>query len=492
MISDGTDVICADDAVSQHAVLQEVLDNPAIKGVFLRYDWGEIETAPGVFDFASLDAEIDRIIAAGKVYSLAIKAGGDEGAMPAWYGDELHLPLLQLRDTGGSPDNPSCGSEMFLGDPTDTEYGLRFNQMLERIATHLKENAARYRALAYIKASGANLHSHENRLPKRCEAHCPICNTAVWAAYGYTPEGLYTFYTNQFETLRHHFPDKTISYQLIQDGFPKVLDADSYQGCIAAGCEAGIPGASDQTEEILARGTDQLGIDLAVQHNGLGPKPANIPLIIQIPLPSVGGSLPPLPGTITPLTPGAGPITPGPTATPAVIKTCPNEGIHPADPNPDDGLLPEHGEYASPGTGCPNRWVLYEGVRGHVTGYQTNNTSKVNTLEDLDSTLLNGKENSDAVFIEVYEDLIWLAGRTAGALDPAAADPRTLREWNQVFNKRRRNIDAYLETLPDPYPKEHSHVFENTTGADLVYWYTDPMRCDATNPDTIGRITVTP
>ncbi|MBV7332503.1 beta-galactosidase [Chloroflexi bacterium TSY] len=461
-------------------MLTETLTHPAVSGVFLRYDWSEIEPAPGRYDFSSLDEEVDRIVEAGRVYSLAIKAGVE--GTPAWLGDELHLPLLQLLDTGGDPENPKCGTEMFLGDPTDRAYAQRYFQMLHNVAEHLKENTARYRALAYIKASGANLHSHENRLPKRCQEHCPICNPEVWAANGYTPDGLYEFYDDQFNELATRFPHKTISYQLIQAGFPRVLDADHYEGCITPDCEKMIPGGTEQTETILDNGTDAYTMTLAVQHNGLGPIPQDVTI----------------PTGFDPvcLANQTSPINPFECLTFTTIdNSCPNEGNHPADPDPTDGQDPDRNDFAQAGSGCPNKWVLYEGSQGQVTGFQTNNTQQINTLQQVDQSLENARLNSDAVFIELYDEMIWLAARSGDVLDPAATEPRTFVEWASVFNTRRRNSDhVFLEPLPDPYPRSYSFVFDNSgmDAVDLTFWYTDPAYCDPNLPDTIGKIVVEP
>jgi hypothetical protein len=49
---------------------------------------------------------------------------------------------------------------------------------LTELARFLKSRADWYRALGYIRTSGADLFSHENRLPKNCVTGCPCdpCN----------------------------------------------------------------------------------------------------------------------------------------------------------------------------------------------------------------------------------------------------------------------------------------------------------------------------
>lgn len=455
----GGDLLCSDVPMPDHHILQEVLDHPAVSSVYLRFNWNEIEPQPGLYDFTLLDAEIDRVLAAGKLYSLSIGAGKD--GTPEWLGDELHLPILQLRDAGSQADETACGSELWIADPTDPPYGQRYAQMLGGVAEHLKENAARWRALAYVKPSGANLFTEENRLPKECTPGCPICNSAVWAAAGYTPEGLYEFYEDQLDAIAAHFPGKSMAYMLIQDGFPRVLDADHYKGCLTANCEHTIPGVADQTTEILERGVSAHGGAFVVEHNGLGP----ISLRLDI----------------DPLNP----------TKIVLVNLCPAGDTHPIDPDPTVG--PVLSEYVALPGACPNPWVLFHGANLQYTGWQTGNTWNIPTLAALDLTLQNGLRNSDGIFVEVYEELIWLAGRTGGTLDPSAQVPRTLDNWAFLFHGRRFNAPGLgWPNLPEPFPDSHEHQFLNSGSNSLTYRYTDPAHCDPAVPETIGSITVDP
>src|SRR6185295_19913598 len=113
---------------------------------------------------------------------------------------------LRFRDNGD--DEESCGSVMYLGNPTEQAYEDLWNAMLTEVATFIKSRADWYRALAYTRVSGANLFSAENRLPDHCKPGCDICNTEVWARAGYTPSKLYGFYERQEDKLAEFFPGK--------------------------------------------------------------------------------------------------------------------------------------------------------------------------------------------------------------------------------------------------------------------------------------------
>ena len=64
--------------------------NPAITGVFIRLKWSDIQTGPTTYSetaIARLLGEVDKAVANGKVYSIAIKSGAENDATPAWLFD---------------------------------------------------------------------------------------------------------------------------------------------------------------------------------------------------------------------------------------------------------------------------------------------------------------------------------------------------------------------------------------------------------------------
>ncbi len=105
------------------------------------------------------------------------------------------------------------------------------------------------------------------------------------------------------------------------------------------------------------------------------------------------------------------------------------------------------------GSGCPNRWVLAESTAGQVTGYQ--DVAGVTNVFDLESTFQNEWDNSDGVFLEVYEG-IGLLGDTQ-----RLPSGMTIGQWADRFHERRR---ALFPTLQDPFPLSHRHTFVLPTG----------------------------
>ncbi|HEV7920639.1 MAG TPA: hypothetical protein VGR02_07600 [Thermoanaerobaculia bacterium] len=393
------------------ATMDATWQDPSVTGVFIRLLWKDIQIAPGTsdasFDFTILDREVSKAVKNGKVYSLGIKAGDD--GTPDWLFTSGVTPL-QLQDSGD--DAAGCGVRMTLGSPTQITYQNHYFDLLRKVASHLRARADWYRALAYIKPSGANLLTHENRLPKRCSSGC-ICNTQVFAEHGYTPNGLYAFYQAQTALLASEFPEKTMGYALIQEGFPRINNSGGYEKSDGTSSGGTLPGGTEQTQVILNNGQAAHGLRFAVAHNGLTTKKTDNCL--------------------------------------ANINAA----------------------------GCPNKFVLQEGLEGQVTGWQTNNDDKVANPADVDSALQNALSNSQGVYVELYEERVWEALRQPnGIVDPAGSG-RTMSQWADQFHSRRR---ALFPTLPDPFPPMYRHTFTRTIADNAghqTFYYVHGSKCGA-------------
>jgi hypothetical protein len=411
--------------------MEDTWADPNTTGVFIRLLWNGLQTAPGVadsdFDFTDLDREVTQAVRHGKVYSLAIKAGAE--GTPDWIfsteangrprpGNGGGVTRLQLQDAGSSPDrNAACGPRMTLGSPTDPAFQKLYFDMLTKVAAHLRSRADWYRALAYIKPSGANLFSHENRLPKRCSPGC-ICNTQVFAEHGYTPSRLYDFYRKQFALLKKEFPGKAISYQLIQDGFPAINDSGGYERADGSSSNGRpLPQGTEQTDRILEIGQNDLGPLFVVQHNGLQ-------------------------------------VYRGDCEEPAGRR----------------GGRAGRAGAATRGLGCPNPWVLRAGADGKtITGFQTQNLSDITTPEQVDLALKNAWVNSEASFVELYEGPLWVAVHMNNGILPSR---KTIGQWADDFHGRRRKEFA---SMGDPFPKTYSHTFSGVAPGTVTYF--EPVSC---------------
>jgi hypothetical protein len=317
-----------------------------IVGVFIRPRWNDAHLGTNRFNWADIDREMDNAVTNGKVFSLGFKAGSS--GTPQWIfsGVSNAFPATPL-DFGFR----DAGATNFIGSPADANYWHHYSNLLAAAAAHVRSNNARYRALAYIKIGGANLHTHENRLPNDTTNAL-----ALWATTGgYKPSLLYDFYRKQEALLAAEFPGKDMSYALIQAGFPRVSESGDYAGQ-SAPTNSVIPDGTEQTETILAQGRTNWGVRFVVQHNGLQEKP---------------------------------------------MTNCPCEFVH---PNTCTALALAQGT-----PGCPNRWVIQEGQAGQVTGFQT--TSDLTNLALVASAISNQWNSTDAIFLELYEGAV-LAAQT--------------------------------------------------------------------------------
>jgi hypothetical protein len=263
-------VLCA--SGPRGASMASTWQDPDLTGVAMRILWNSVHLGPGQYDFTMLDAEIAQAVANGKLYSLAFTAG--KNGTPAWIFDVGGVPRVSLQDKAND-EIYGCGVEMDLGPPHDPMYQLHYFDMLTAVAAHLKTRADWYRALAYVKPSGANLFTNENRLPKRCDpgSGC-FCNTEAWSLAGYRPELLEAFYAAQHALIVREFPGKTISYEEINAGFPRINTQGGYvdvNGNLTAG-KAEILGTA-QTQAILDNGQRDQGLLFSPQHDGLETKP---------------------------------------------------------------------------------------------------------------------------------------------------------------------------------------------------------------------------
>jgi len=106
------------------------------------------------------------------------------------------------------------------------------------------------------------------------------------------------------------------------------------------------------------------------------------------------------------------------------------------------------------GSGCPNRWVLEQATLGQVTGFQT--TNDLLEKSDVDSALQNAWDNSDSIYVELYERKVQQAD--AGGVLPSGL---TLGQWTERFHERRRvTFPPNSRSIP-AHTSPHLHAHEH-------------------------------
>ncbi len=470
---DGWPVQVGDQYLCEGGPEQQLMDwtwgSDANSGGFVRLTWSDIDLGPDAaerYNFEALTHELNQAADHGKLLSLVVLAGVH--GTPEWVYEQ---GVQQLSVTHFHGEN----KVLTMANAVDPAYTTLYNELLTAIADHIKSDARWYRSLAFVKLSGINDETPENKLPRGCVADLAMpCNNEVWATADppYRPSALLAAYESQALTIAREFPGKSMQYMLIQDGFPLVNDDGDYLGRDALGMEVEVDANGDgvvdvpplvQTEAVIELLQGLVGDTVVIQHNGLltGPDPD------YVALPAV---------TVNP-----------------VMGHCKYYDSHPVG-----GPV-----YDYAGTGCPNRWVLEAGYTTRtlevdpyvsVTSYQmTSSRSDMDriaaTTEDLEAVFANGYDNSDAVMVEMYEDMAWAAEtETDRTLDPAVG--RTLGDWDEIFVERRRNEDwARSDSLPDPHPLEHSHRFEVEEATDFYYVHGRLCSEAPVNP-SVGQIIV--
>jgi hypothetical protein len=506
-------------------VLQSTWDNPDVDGVVLRVLWKDFQYDDGtsiVTDWSAIDREFREAVKRGKMVSINIHAGEDTPLFifsdydrdPVTPGlqqpPESNVAPVLVKDFGSDdPIPPNCGTELKLGSPSDPSYLAKIQGLYDTLAAHFRQDARSWQVLGYVKVTGLNLTTGEARLPKRCldpdasgVAGACWCNTSRWADADYSPSALYSFYNNVENRILTAFNgEKSLHYMLIQDGFPRTLDASNYfrdalhlgddriagtaddvgpDGLDGTGDDghvgSGFPGAFTQTDQVLRYGrngrfaapgdpttlTDDpaTGKLFVSQHSGLGTHPRD-----------QGGA------------------------------DCPQTASHPllVDGNGKNyyalsvGPVPPLG---ATGTACPNKWAAEEGYRGQLIGFQTKND--VDEPAEVDSALWNMTAGSNAAYFEIYEDAAWVAakrlgtGPNAAVLDAAGYFPaqgaawrKNLNQWGQQLHARRSAIAAAASGtyphLADPFPASHSFTFNHAIAPGAVnnFWYIALGRCAA-------------
>ncbi|MEK7145871.1 MAG: hypothetical protein AAB802_01675 [Patescibacteria group bacterium] len=261
-----------------HATMDQTWEDPALSGVFIRSEWADIQKGPGMddknFDFRVLDRELDAAVANGKLVSINFVAGSK--GTPDWLFEEGGVQPLYFEDKSNEgadtqEEKMECGAPLTIGSPTDPEYQKHYFNLIRKVGEHIRSRSDWYRAVAYVKLSGANLFTGEMTLPSSCIAGC-ICNTKVWAEAGYTPDGLEEFFAKQMDVWQEEFPGKPMIFALIQDGWPRVSNEGAYliEGKETIGGK--VPGPFEQTEMLLAMGAERYGDLFVTAHDGFQPQ----------------------------------------------------------------------------------------------------------------------------------------------------------------------------------------------------------------------------
>ena len=194
------------------------MSQPNIDGVAIEVDWSDMTTAPGVYDFAGLDANMALAVNAAHPVELVIRAGR---YVPAWVSAIYPLPLTYSHHSGTGSCEPVVEPQLW-----DSRYTNAFADMLNRVAAHLAETGQLSRVVA-VKITGINGISEELRIPAETSAStggvCPTDDIAIWQRAGYRPSLVVTAFRSILQGFNGAFPNAYLVLPIITGGaFPPI------------------------------------------------------------------------------------------------------------------------------------------------------------------------------------------------------------------------------------------------------------------------------
>ncbi|NCG18385.1 MAG: hypothetical protein GWP91_05140 [Rhodobacterales bacterium] len=106
-------------------MMQSPWEDTSTTGVLVRLNWDNIQPSPSRYDWSQLDREMNRAVATGKQFSVAVKAGGQ--GTPERIFNQGGVERISLQDWGseesyGCNKPPCCEWKMDLGSPADPAY----------------------------------------------------------------------------------------------------------------------------------------------------------------------------------------------------------------------------------------------------------------------------------------------------------------------------------------------------------------------------------
>jgi plastocyanin len=413
-----------------HHLPYEMWSYPELTGELVVLSWDEIETADQVFDFSVLGHELDAAADHGKFVMLAIHTG--QGEFPRRWIFETGVTPVRLKGHNSEKYSAtSCGRAWEVGSFADAAYVKQLDELIAALGTYVKSDGAWVQALSAVQLVGVQSGTEEFQVQGTCpddfvnavgNGHTKagrdgildsysgddcVCNSAAWAASGWTPEGLVAFVDDQVATWHTEFwPHLVVRFGLKQAGLVSVDGPGNFANdtlflqdgktricpSCASSDDRRLTSSSKQIDRIIGSALSKYGDTFWVMHFGIDPLPLEFGGARNC---TYGGTL-------------------DRTAMPPIV-TFP---------------IPLVGPVRSE-TNCPNKWANNTTLtppRVHMTGFQTNNPQKgrINSPARLESALMNVERNTNAVELDVYAPIFWLNHELNGSngdMDPLRETP---------------------------------------------------------------------
>jgi hypothetical protein len=177
-------------------VAAEILTNPLIAGVAIRWTWPIVEPVEGMYDWSYFDEQIDRVGAAGKKVLLRITSGGKN--TPSWVFN-AGVQTFSFVDTQAySPTYNQTVTIPAFWDPTFLEKKKRF---IAEMGQHFADNPH----VVLVAVSCANATTDDWVVPS---SKTDVQN---WRSIGYTSNKLINACKQIIDVSMAAFPNQTIT-----------------------------------------------------------------------------------------------------------------------------------------------------------------------------------------------------------------------------------------------------------------------------------------
>jgi hypothetical protein len=178
---------------------QDVLDNPDVVGVSIRYNWSDLEPTEGAFSWSFLDTEVARVAAAGKKVLLRINTQANK---PAWVTTAVQNKggkFFTFEENGVTTTIPVFWNGTYL---------KKKKNMIAALGAHFANNPA----VVVVTASFANALSEDWNVPHMEE---DIVN---WFAVGYTTEKMLSAGKQIIDATMVAFPNQYVALAIAGNG----------------------------------------------------------------------------------------------------------------------------------------------------------------------------------------------------------------------------------------------------------------------------------
>ena len=239
---------------ASNSVIQTVMGNPDVDGVFIGFPWSVVAPTSSTTDFTKIDAWLQAAVTAGKRVSIGIEAGS---ATPSWVGspsDYVTFTVYQF-------EQGTCQSNVQIPIPWHTSFLTAWQGLVQALSKHLAGEPTLFAAVSAIKITGINDSTFETSLPYEAAGTHGTCTTtdaaSAWHAVGYTDALVESAWQTIIGYYDAAFPSTALCMQDIDEGFPAEYADGGFQPMNNAVTTAMIAAAKSTlgTGRFVAEGT---------------------------------------------------------------------------------------------------------------------------------------------------------------------------------------------------------------------------------------------